>query len=58
MFYEKTDVITSELYEDKNFIFMVVNDMKTGFTYLCDVDPNGHVHFNFDYSCMFNINSI
>ena len=32
--------------------------MKTGFAYLCDVDPNGHVYFNFDCSCMFDINSI
>ena len=58
VFYEKTDVITSGLYEDKNSIFMVVNDMKTGFAYLCDVDPNGRVHFNFDCSCIFDINSI
>ena len=57
-FYEKTDVITSGLYEDKNSIFMVVNDMKTSFAYLCDVDPDGHVHFNFDCSCMFDINFI
>ena len=56
--YEKTDVITFGLYEDKNSIFMAVNDMKTGFAYLCDVDPDGHVHFNFDCSCMFDINSI
>ena len=58
MFYEETDVITSELYEDENSIFMVINDMKTGFAYLYDVDHDGHVHFIFDCSCMFNINSI
>ena len=39
-------------------IILVVNDMKTGFAYLCDVDSDGHVHFNFDCSCMFDINSI
>ena len=38
VFYVKTDVITSELYKDENSIFMVVNNMKTGFAYLCDVD--------------------
>ena len=32
--------------------------MKTSFAYLCDVDPDGHVHFNYDRSCMFDINSI
>ena len=48
----------SGLYEDENSIFMVVNDMKTSFAYLCDVDPDGHVYFNSDCSCMFNINSI
>ena len=37
---------------------MVVNDMKTIFAYLCDVDPDGHVYFNSDRSCMFDINSI
>ena len=58
MFYEKTDVITSELYEDENSIFLAVNDIKTGFAYLCDVDPDGHMHFNFDCSCMFDINFI
>ena len=31
LFYEKTDVITSELYEEKNSVFMAVNDMKTCF---------------------------
>ena len=31
VFYEETDVITSGLYEDENFVFMLVNDMKTGF---------------------------
>ena len=58
MFYEETDVITFELYEDENSIFMVVNNIKTSFAYLCDVDLNGHVHFNFDCPCMFDINSI
>ena len=58
VFYEETDVITSRLYEDENSIFMVVNDMKTDFAYLCDVDPDGLVHFNIDHSCMFDINSI
>ena len=58
MFYEETNVIISGLYEDENFVFMVVNDMKIGFAYLCDVDPDGHVHFNTDRSCMFDINSI
>ena len=51
-------LITSGLYDDKNSVFMLVNDMKTGFAYLCDVDPDGHVHFNTDRSCMFNINFI
>ena len=47
VFYEETDVIASGLYKDENSIFLVVNDMKTGFAYLCDVDPDGHMHFNF-----------
>ena len=58
MFYEETDVITFRLYEDENSVFMAVNDMKTSFAYLCDVDPDDHMHFNFDCSCMFDINSI
>ena len=37
VFYEETNVITPGLYEDKNFVFMLVNDMKIGFAYLCDV---------------------
>ena len=44
VFYEETDVITSGIYEDENSVFMLVNDMKTGFAYLCDVDPDGNVH--------------
>ena len=50
VFYKEIDVITSGLYEDKTFIFMVVNDINSGFAYLCDVDSNGHVHFNTDRS--------
>ena len=58
MFYEKTDVITSSLYEDENSIFLLVNDMNSGLAYLCDVNSDGLVHFNIDRSCMFDINSI
>ena len=58
VFYEEIDVIISGLYEDENSIFLVVNNMKSGFSYLCDVDPDGHVHFNIDRLCMFDINSI
>ena len=58
VFYEETDVITFGLYEDENSIFLLVNDMNSGLTYFYDVDPNGLVHFNFDHSCMFDINSI
>ena len=58
VFYEETDVITSGLYEDVNSVFLVVNDINSGFAYLCDVDPDGCVHFNTDRSCMFDINSI
>ena len=57
-FIKKTDVITSDLYEDENFIFVLVNDINSGLAYLCDVDSDGLVHFNIDRSCMFNINSI
>ena len=57
-FYEETDIITSGLYEDENFIFLVVNDMNSGLAYLCDVDHDGLMHFNIDRSCMFEINSI
>ena len=56
--YEETDVITSGLFEDKNSIFLLVNDMNSGLAYLCDVDSDGLVHFNIDRSCMFDINSI
>ena len=58
VFYEETKVITSDLYEDENSIFLLVNDMNSDLAYLCDVDPNGLVHFNIDHSCMFDINSI
>ena len=58
MFYEETDVITSGLFEDKNSIFVLVNDMNSGLAYLCDVNSNSIVHFNIDRSCMFDINSI
>ena len=58
MFYEETDVITSGLFEDENFVFLLVNDMNSGLAYLCDVDSDGLVHFNIDRSCMFDINSI
>ena len=56
--YEETDVIIFGLYEDENFVFVLVNDMNYGLAYLCDVDLNGLMHFNIDCSCMFNINSI
>ena len=58
VFYEKTDVITSGLYEDKNFVFVLVNDMNSGLAYLCDVNSDSLMHFNIDRSCMFDINSI
>ena len=58
VFYKETDVITSGLYEDENSIFLLVNDINSGLAYLCDVDPDGLVHFNIDRSCMFDINSI
>ena len=58
VFYEETDVITSGLYKDENFIFILVNNMNSGLAYLCDVDPDGLVHFNIDRSCIFDINSI
>ena len=58
MFYEETNVITSGLFEDENFIFILVNNMNSSLAYLCDVDYNGLVHFNIDRSCMFDINSI
>ena len=32
--------------------------MNSGLAYLCDIDSDGLVHFNIDYSCMFDINSI
>ena len=58
VFYEETDVITSGIYEEKNSIFLSVNDMNSSLAYLCDVDPDGLMHFNIDRSCMFDINSI
>ena len=58
VFFEETDVIMSGLYEDKNYIFLLVNDMNFGLTYLCDVDSDGLMHFNIDSSYMFDINSI
>ena len=58
MFYEETDVITSRLFEDENSIFVLVNNMNSGLSYLCDVDSDGLVHFNIDRSCIFDINSI
>ena len=32
--------------------------MNCSLAYLCDVDPDGLVHFNIDRSCIFDINSI
>ena len=58
VFYEETNVITSDLYEDENFVFLLVNDINSGLAYLCDVDPDGLMHFNIDHLCMFDINSI
>ena len=58
IFYEKTDIIMSGLYEDKNSIFLLVDDMNSSLAYLCDVDPDGLMHFNTGNSCMFDINSI
>ena len=48
----------SGLYEDENFIFVLVNDMNSGLAYLRDIDSDSLVHFNIDRSCMFDINSI
>ena len=58
VFYEETNVIMSGLFEDENSIFLLVNDMNSSLAYLCDVDPDGLVHFNTNHSCMFDINSI
>ena len=58
VFYEEIDVIMSDLFEEKNSVFLLVNDMNSGLAYFCDVDPDGLVHFNIDRSCMFDINSI
>ena len=58
VFYEETDVITSGLFEDENFVFLLVNNINSGLAYLCDVDSDGFVHFNIDRACMFDINSI
>ena len=32
--------------------------MNFDLTYLCDVHPNGTLHYNIDCICMFDINSI
>ena len=48
----------SGLFEDENFIFVLVNGMNSDLAYLCDIDSNVLVHFNIDRSCMFDINSI
>ena len=56
--YEETNVTMFGLYEDENFILLLINDMNSSLAYLCDVDPNGLVHFNIDRSCMYDINSI
>ena len=58
MFYEETDVITFGLYEDKNSVFVLVNDMNSSLAYLYDVDSDSLVYFNINCSCMFDINSI
>ena len=58
VFYKETDVITFDFYEDENSIFLLVNDMNFNLAYLCDVNPDGLVHFNIDRLCMFDINSI
>ena len=34
VFYEKTDVITSGLFEDENSVFVLVNEMNSGLAYL------------------------
>ena len=47
-----------DFYKEKNSIFLLVNDMNYGLVYLCDVDPDGLVHFNIDRLCMFDISSI
>ena len=39
-------------------LFYCINDMNSGLAYLCDVNPDGLVHFNIDLSCIFDINSI
>ena len=48
----------STLFEDENYVFILVNDMNSGLAYLCDVDSDGLVHFNIDRSYMFDINSV
>ena len=58
VFYEEIDVIMSDLFEDKNSVFLLVNDINFGLAYLCDVDSDSLVHYNIDCSCMFEINSI
>ena len=58
VFYEETDVIRFGLFEDENYVFVLVNDMNSSLSYLCDVDSDGLVHFNIVRSCMFDTNSI
>ena len=39
-------------------LFFFIDDMNSNLAYLCDVDPDGLMHFNTNRSCMFDINSI
>ena len=36
----------------------MIDDMNSDLAYSYDVHPNGTVHYNIDYICMFDINSI
>ena len=36
----------------------MINDVNSNLTYLCDVHPDGTMHYNIDRICMFDINLI
>ena len=54
----EVNVITSDLFEDDSIFLSKINDININFTYLCDVLPDGTVHYIDHTISIFDINSV
>ena len=57
LFYDDYDVSLTALFETDDLFYSKINAMKSNFTYLCDLLPNGYSVCDDHFMHMFDINS-